>query len=66
MKHQRKPRKELNVTVTFLEADNASARRHHWDIPSVDVKTLRQRTGLSQSDFVASIGVPERTLENWK
>lgn len=66
MKHQRKPRKELNITVTFLEADNTSARRHHGKIPSVDVTAIRQRTGLSQSDFAASIGVPEGTLVNWE
>ena len=66
MKHQKKPRKELNITVTFLEADNTSARRHHGKIPSVDVKAIRQRTGLSQSDFAASISVPEGTLVNWE
>lgn len=66
MKHQKKPRKELNITVTFLEADNTSARRHHGKIPSVDVTAIRQRTGLSQSDFAASIGVPEGTLVNWE
>lgn len=66
MKHQKKPRKELNITVIFLEAGNTSARRHHGKIPSVDVTAIRQRTGLSQSDFAASIGVPEGTLVNWE
>lgn len=66
MKHQRIPRKELKVTVTFLESDNTSARRHHANIPSVDVTAIRQRTGLSQSVFAASIGVPEGTLMNWE
>ena len=66
MKHQKKPRKELNITVTFLAADNTSARRHHGKIPTVDVTAIRQRTGLSQSDFAASIGVPEGTLVNWE
>lgn len=66
MKHQRKPIKELNVTVTLLEADNTSARSHHGNIPSVDVSAIRQRTGLSQRDFAASIGVPEGTLVNWE
>jgi len=66
MKYQRKPRKELKVTVTFLEADNTSSSRHHGKIPSVDVTAIRQRTGLSQSDFAASIGVPEGTLVNWE
>ena len=66
MKHQRKPGKELNVTVTFLEADNTSASRHLGKLPSVDVTAIRQRNGLSQRDFAASIGVPEGTLVNWE
>lgn len=33
-------------------------------LPSVDVTGIRQRTGLSQSAFAASIGVPEGTLVN--
>lgn len=66
MKHQRKPRKELRVTITFLEADNTSARRQHGGIPSVDLPAIRRRTGLSQSAFAASIGVPEGTLVNWE
>ena len=66
MKHQRKPGKELNVTVTFLEADNTSASRHLGKLPSVDVTAVRQRTGLSQSAFAARISVPEGTLVNWE
>lgn len=66
MKYQRKPGKELNVTVTFLEADNTSAGRHLGKLPSVDVTAVRQRTGLSQSAFAARISVPEGTLVNWE
>ncbi|NBU84103.1 MAG: helix-turn-helix domain-containing protein [Sphingomonadaceae bacterium] len=66
MKHQRKPRKEPKVTVTFQEAGNTSARRYRGELPSVDVTAIRQRTGLSQRDFAASIGVPEGTLVNWE
>ena len=66
MKHQRKPRKELKVTVTFQEAGNTSARRYHGELPSVDVTATRKRTGLSQNAFAASIGVPEGTVINWE
>jgi putative transcriptional regulator len=66
MKHQRKPRKELKVTVTCSEVINPSPRRHHGVIPSVDVTAIRQRAGLSQSDFATSIGVPKGTLINWE
>jgi hypothetical protein len=41
MKHQRIPRKELKVTVTFQEAGNTSARRYHGELPSVDVTAIR-------------------------
>jgi putative transcriptional regulator len=66
MKHQRKPRTELKVTVTYSEVINPSARRHHGEIPTVDVTAIRQRTGLSQSAFAESIGVPEGTVRNWE
>lgn len=66
MKYQRKSRKELKATVTFLEADNTSARRHHGELASVDVRAIRQRIGLSQSAFADSIGFPEGALMNWE
>ena len=66
MKHQRKPRKELKVTAICSEVIDPSARRHHGVIPSVDVTAIRQRAGLSQSAFAASIGVPEGTIVNWE
>lgn len=49
-----------------MEAVNLSACRQHGELPSVDVTAIRQRTGLSQSAFAASIGVPEGTLVNWE
>jgi putative transcriptional regulator len=66
MKHQRKHGKKRKFTVTCSEVLNPSARRHHGVIPSVDVTAIRQRTGLSQSAFAASIGVPEGTIVNWE
>ena len=66
MKHQRKHGKKRKFTVTCSEVINPSARRHHGVIPSVDVTAIRQRAGLSQSDFAASIHVPEGTLINWE
>ncbi len=31
-----------------------------------EVKQIREKTGLSQSDFARLIGVSKRTLENWE
>lgn len=66
MKHQRKPRKELNVTVTFSETDKPSSYRHHGELPSADVAGIRKKAGLSQSAFADSIGVPAGTVRNWE
>lgn len=33
---------------------------------SPDVKTIRERLGLSQSRFAALMGVSARTLQNWE
>ena len=66
MKHQRKPKNELKVTVTFSETGSRSATRHRCKIPTVNVAKIRSRTGLSQSAFAASIGVPKGTLINWE
>lgn len=33
---------------------------------SIDVKALRERTGLTQNDFSTMIGVSVKTLQNWE
>jgi hypothetical protein len=43
MKHQRIPRKELKVTVTFSETDKPSSYRHHGELPSADVVDRRSK-----------------------
>lgn len=36
------------------------------DYPELEVKAIREQTGLSQSRFAMLIGVSKRTLENWE
>lgn len=66
MKRQRKPKKALKVTVTFLGGNVPTARRSRAEVPSVNVSAIRAKTGMSQSAFAASIGVPQGTLINWE
>ena len=40
------------------------ARSFHY--PDPEVKAIREKTGLSQSNFALLIGVSKRTLENWE
>jgi putative transcriptional regulator len=35
-------------------------------LTELDVKVLRERTGLTQADFSRMIGVSIRTLQNWE
>ena len=66
MKKQRQTRRALSVKVTVSETNDLCANIPHAEVRSVDVTTIRARTGLSQSAFAASIGVPEGTLVNWE
>ncbi len=35
-------------------------------LPVIDVRALRERTGLTQADFSRMMGVSIRTLQNWE
>jgi putative transcriptional regulator len=66
MKHRRKPKNEMKVTVTFSKANKQTTRRHHGEIPSADLAAIRKKAGLSQSTFADSISVSEGTIRNWE
>lgn len=37
-----------------------------FEFPEQEVKSIREKTGLSQARFAMLIGVSKRTLENWE
>lgn len=37
-----------------------------FEFPELEVKAIREKTGLSQGRFAVLIGVSKRTLENWE
>lgn len=45
-------------------ADSATYRAHVPDV--IDVRSIRERTGLSQRAFAAAYGVPLDTLRGWE
>ena len=40
--------------------------RHYKVIPAVDVKAIRAKLKLSQSEFAQRYGFPIRTLQDWE
>ena len=55
--------KELLAGIEAIK--NGQGHRTTVDLPS-DVKTIRSKTGLSQSAFAGLLGVSVRTLQEWE
>ncbi|WP_018075445.1 helix-turn-helix domain-containing protein [Novosphingobium nitrogenifigens] len=49
-----------------VERKSVVTRVPKVEVPVVDVAAIRASTGLSQSAFARSIGVPKGTLLNWE
>ncbi|HEY6392191.1 MAG TPA: helix-turn-helix domain-containing protein [Bryobacteraceae bacterium] len=48
----------------ILRSENKTARR--FTMRSPQVKAVREKTSLSQSEFACLIGVSVKTLQNWE
>jgi putative transcriptional regulator len=48
----------------ILRVERKASRR--FAIDSAGVRAIRERTGLSQSEFAILIGVSVKTLQNWE
>jgi putative transcriptional regulator len=48
----------------FLRGEFEPSRTFYFDDP--DVKTIREKTGLSQMQFAYLIGVKVKTLQSWE
>lgn len=59
-------KKGLEEALAFTEGKAVSAQVHDVKVHDVDVAGIRQKTGLSQSQFARSIGVAKGTLLNWE
>lgn len=50
----------------YLAGDKARGVAHEIELGTIDVGAIREKTGLSQSEFARSIGVAKGTLLNWE
>jgi len=56
--------KSVKEMDQIAKGKKKASRRFEFKEPKV--KTIREKTGLSQTDFARLIGVSKRTLENWE
>lgn len=60
--------KELLQSVEQMDAivQDKQKPARQFEFPELEVKAIREKTGLSQGRFAILIGVSKRTLENWE
>ena len=56
----------LDEAIAWSQGKKTGARVTLGAVPAVDVRELRQRMGLSQSQFALRFGLPPGTLRNWE
>lgn len=56
----------LDEAVAWTRGENTNVRVTLVQVPEVDVRKVRTKTGLSQSEFATKFGLPPATLRNWE
>jgi putative transcriptional regulator len=56
----------LEQAVAWSRGQKSRARVTLIQVPEVDVRDVRRKMGLSQSQFAAKFGFPPATLRNWE
>jgi putative transcriptional regulator len=56
----------LNEAIAWTRGESANVRVTLVHIPEVDVRKVRTKMGLSQSEFATKFGLPPATLRNWE
>ncbi len=54
----------LKEAVDYVDGKRAGARTHVVEV--ADVKALRRKLGMSQSEFAAAYRIPLDTLQGWE
>ena len=56
----------LEQAIAWTKGENDRVRVTLVDVPEVDVRGVRLKMGLSQSQFATKFGFPPATLRNWE
>lgn len=54
----------LDDAIAHAKGKKARAKDHHME--PIDVKSIRQKTGMSQQRFCATFGISIGTLRHWE
>lgn len=54
----------LNEAKAIIQGELSPSRR--FELKRIDVKAIREKTGLSQSQFAHLIQISTKTLQNWE
>ncbi len=56
----------LNEAIAWTRGESTNVRVTSVHVPEVDVRKVRTKMGLSQSEFATKFGLPPATLRNWE
>jgi putative transcriptional regulator len=56
----------LKEAIAWAGGEDVPVRVTTVQVPTVDVRAVRRRLGLSQSEFAAKFGFQPATLRNWE
>jgi len=56
----------LDQAIAWASGEDVPVRVTTIQVPAIDVRTLRRKLRLSQSEFAARFGFPPATLKNWE
>ena len=54
----------LDDAIGHAKGKKANARQHHME--AIDVRSIREKTGMSQQRFCATFGISIGTLRHWE
>jgi putative transcriptional regulator len=58
--------KSLDQAISWAGGEKVPVRVSTVRVPTVNVRTVRRRLGLSQAEFAQKFGFPAATLRNWE
>jgi len=58
--------KGLRSAIAYVQGDRKGVREHVVRVPQVDVKSIRQRFGMTQQEFARKFLFSVRSLQNWE